>query len=116
METPLIIFFISPLKNQIEWTYFFQIIRSLNESGGKGENKKRFSSSELFTNEITQSKAIKVVKFDGQIDPSWVENLTLLTNENKVHCFSNGDTIYLDNLKIVFETDNLTHCTPSMVI
>ena len=92
------------------------MIKSLIESERKVESslKKRMSFQISNENSI-ETKSIKIINFDGQIDPSWVENLTVISNENKVHSMSNGDTIFLDDFKIFFETHNLNHCSPSLV-
>lgn len=86
----------------------------LNEKDKKGKRPKSTYDIQNLA-ESTESKSIKIAVFDGQVDNSWVESLTLLSNENKTHAFPNGDTIFLDHLKILLETQNLSYCSPSMV-
>lgn len=65
--------------------------------------------------EVQEKESIKVLCFDGLIDPTWVEYLNMINDETKTQCLANGDIIKLNNYKIVFETDNLNYCTPSFI-
>ena len=54
--------------------------------------------------------------FDGDIDPIWVENLNSVLDDNRLLTLPNGERITLsENMRIVFETDNLKHATPATV-
>lgn len=79
-----------------EWTdgLFTNILRT-NLSNMKGERSHRVW-----------------VIFDGDIDPIWAENLNSVLDDNKVLTLPNGERLELsDNLKIVFEVDNLENAT-----
>lgn len=50
--------------------------------------------------------------FDGDIDPKWAENLNSVLDDNKILTLPNGERLELpDNVRIIFEVDNLTHAT-----
>lgn len=52
------------------------------------------------------------VVFDGDIDPQWAENLNSVLDDNKILTLPNGERLELpDNVRIIFEVDNLTHAT-----
>lgn len=52
------------------------------------------------------------VVFDGDIDPKWAENLNSVLDDNKILTLPNGERLELpDNVRIIFEVDNLTHAT-----
>lgn len=57
----------------------------------------------------------KILNFDGQIDPLWIDNLNVIFNEQKQLCLPNGDSINLNEYKFVFETQNLNFCSPSFI-
>ncbi len=67
------------------------------------------------TDEIQEKEAIKIICFDGLIDPTWVEYLNMINDDTKTQCLVNGDIIKLNNFKIIFESDNLNYCTPSFI-
>lgn len=52
------------------------------------------------------------IVFDGDIDPEWAENLNSVLDDNKVLTLPNGERLELpQNVRIVFEVDNLDHAT-----
>ncbi|ODV86297.1 hypothetical protein CANARDRAFT_211710 [[Candida] arabinofermentans NRRL YB-2248] len=62
-----------------------------------------------------KSKNIWIV-FDGDVDPNWVENLNSVLDDNKILTLPNGERIDLpENLKIVFEVEDLVHATLATV-
>ncbi|EMG45477.1 ro-1 Dynein heavy chain [Candida maltosa Xu316] len=61
------------------------------------------------------SKRIWIV-FDGDIDPQWAENLNSVLDDNKILTLPNGERLTLpENVRIVFEVDNLNHTTPATI-
>lgn len=61
------------------------------------------------------SKYIWIV-FDGDIDPEWVENLNSVLDDNRILTLPNGERLPLpQNLRIVFEVDNLKYTTPATI-
>ena len=100
--------------------YFINMIKILYE-----REKKRDLSLNLSLTSKTSSYALnayvpnttnyKIVCFDGQIDPLWIDNLNVLHDENKIQSLTNADSINLGQFKIYFETNNLKYCTPSFV-
>jgi len=65
--------------------------------------------------EQQEKESIKIICFDGLIDPTWMEFLNLINDNCKTQCMSTGDVFKLSNHKVVFETDNLSQCTPSFI-
>lgn len=64
---------------------------------------------------LSSSKNIWIV-FDGDIDPTWVENLNSVLDDNKLLTLPNGERIPLpNNVRIVFEVENLAHATPATI-
>lgn len=52
------------------------------------------------------------IVFDGDIDPEWAENLNSVLDDNKILTLPNGERLELpQNVRIVFEVDNLNHAT-----
>lgn len=83
-----------------EWTdgLFTKILRSVI-SNLRGEQKKRIW-----------------IVFDGDIDPDWAENLNSVLDDNKLLTLPNGERLALpDNVRVVFEADNLKFCTLATV-
>lgn len=75
-----------------------------------------FNFNHASTNEEPQEKEpIKIICFDGLIDPLWIEFLNLVNDSSKTQCMSNGDVFKLGNHKVVFETESLSQCTPSFI-
>lgn len=74
-----------------------------------------FNSPSDRVDEIQEKEPIKIVCFDGLIDPTWIEFLNFFNDKTKNQCMSTGDVIKLENHKIVFETDYLSFCTPSFI-
>lgn len=67
-------------------------------------------------NDNTETNKNIWVIFDGDIDPNWVENLNSVLDDNRLLTLPNGERITLpENVKIVFETDNLRHVTPATI-
>lgn len=61
------------------------------------------------------SKNIWII-FDGDIDPEWVENLNSVLDDNKILTLPNGERLSLpQNLRLVFEVDNLKYTTPATI-
>ena len=61
------------------------------------------------------SKNIWII-FDGDIDPEWVENLNSASDDNKILTLPNGERLSLpQNLRLVFEVDNLKYTTPATI-
>ncbi|KAG7861843.1 hypothetical protein KL939_000864 [Ogataea angusta] len=62
-----------------------------------------------------KSKNIWIV-FDGDVDPQWVENLNSVLDDNKILTLPSGERIPLpENVRIVFEVENLNFATPATV-
>lgn len=56
------------------------------------------------------------IVFDGDIDPEWAENLNSVLDDNKILTSPNGERIEVhNNVKIIFETDNLKTTTPATI-
>lgn len=54
--------------------------------------------------------------FDGDIDPTWVENLNSVLDDTKLLTLPNGERISIpDNIRFVFEVNNLLHATPATI-
>lgn len=77
--------------------------------------KRKTNYESYSSSDISSPKSIKIINFDGQIDSSWIDNLTLLTNENRIQYYANGDTVSVENIKFLFETLSLSKCSPSLV-
>lgn len=61
------------------------------------------------------SKKLWIV-FDGDIDPQWAENLNSVLDDNKILTLPNGERLSLpENVRIVFEVDNLKYTTPATI-
>ncbi|RCK58006.1 Dynein heavy chain, cytoplasmic [Candida viswanathii] len=61
------------------------------------------------------TKRIWIV-FDGDIDPQWAENLNSVLDDNKILTLPNGERLALpENVRIVFEVDNLKYATPATI-
>jgi energy-coupling factor transporter ATP-binding protein EcfA2 len=123
-------------KIQFYNVFFNNQIKLLNSEGNKGfsgestlksvqnspERKLRsemdfnFDGIELST-DSHENGPLKILYFDGQIDPSWVDNLNLIHDNSHTRNLSqpNGDTLQLPDVKIIFETTNLTYATPSFI-
>jgi hypothetical protein len=81
----------------------------------KTDVKRKGTFESYSSTEISPLKSIKIIDFDGQVDSSWIEYLTLLTNENQIQFYSNGDTMINENIKFLFETNSLSNCSPALV-
>jgi hypothetical protein len=81
----------------------------------KSDVKRKGTYESYSSTEISSLKSIKIIEFDGQVDSSWIDYLTLLTNENQTQFYSNGDTMFVENIKFLFETTSLSNCSPSLV-
>jgi len=57
----------------------------------------------------------KLLVFDGQIDNTWIEFINIIDNTRKVLYLENCSTMNLENFKIIFETTNLIHTSPTFV-
>lgn len=86
------------------------------------DNVKQEEKEEMIDNNMEQensvktlAKPIKILYFDGQIDPTWIDYLNLLSGQDKNYCMPNGDIIDTQNYKVIFETQNLYYCTPSFI-
>ncbi|TID30616.1 hypothetical protein CANINC_000771 [Pichia inconspicua] len=67
------------------------------------------------SNEGNINKQIWII-FDGDIDPSWVENLNSLLDDNKILTLPNGERIPMkENVRLIFEIENLLHTTPATI-
>uniref|UniRef100_A0A915BME7 Dynein heavy chain hydrolytic ATP-binding dynein motor region domain-containing protein n=1 Tax=Parascaris univalens TaxID=6257 RepID=A0A915BME7_PARUN len=48
------------------------------------------------------------IVLDGKVHSDWIESMNSLLDDNRILCLANGQTIPLrDNVRIIFETDNL---------
>lgn len=75
-----------------------------------------FNFNHANTQEEPQEKEpIKIICFDGLIDPTWMEFLNLINDSSKTHCMSTGDVFKLSTHKVIFETENLSLCTPAFI-
>ena len=57
----------------------------------------------------------KIICFDGQIDPIWIDYLNVIYDDHKMQFMCNTDSMNLKEFKFYFETLNLKFCTPSFV-
>eukprot|EP00775_Hariotina_reticulata_P007079 gene7079-7292_t len=57
------------------------------------------------------------VMFDGPVDPSWIESMNTVLDDNRLLCLSNGERIKLDEqrLRMMFEVEDLAHASPATV-
>ena len=56
------------------------------------------------------------IVFDGDIDPTWAENLNSVLDDNKILTLPNGERLQLSpNFKIFFEVDSLKYATPATI-
>lgn len=56
------------------------------------------------------------IVFDGDIDPTWAENLNSVLDDNKILTLPNGERLQLPaNIKIFFEVDSLKYTTPATI-
>ncbi|XP_073972352.1 dynein axonemal heavy chain 10-like isoform X4 [Rhodnius prolixus] len=99
-------------------------------------NPKAFAKEELFNiknaaNEWTDghiTKSLKYVNknpsalsryyliFDGQMDPSWVDNVYSLVDDKKLITLPNNQTVHLNaNVLVIFETGCLEHVSPALL-
>ena len=57
-----------------------------------------------------------MIVFDGPIEPTWVENLNSVLDDNRKLFFGNGDSLPLTNkMRIVIEASDLSMCSPATV-
>ena len=65
---------------------------------------------------IEQNQSTTWLCLDGPLTPSWADNFTSVLDSNRVLQLLNGDKLYLsDNVKLLFETDNLSQASPAIV-
>lgn len=59
--------------------------------------------------EINKTKdGVKMICFDGDVDPNWIENLNSLMDDSKLLTLSNGERILMtEYCKLLFEVGNL---------
>lgn len=56
------------------------------------------------------------IKFDGPVDPEWVETLNAVLDDNKALLLPNEDRINLTaNMRVIFEVDNNETSTPAFI-
>jgi len=97
-------------------------LKLLNSTSQKEEEDKismrgssfNFKSSN-HADEPQEKEPIKIICFDGLIDSTWIEFLNFINDDSKTHCMASGDIFKLNNHKIVFETENLSLCSPSFI-
>ena len=57
----------------------------------------------------------KVLVFDGQIDPDWIEFINVIEDNLKIFYLDNNNSVSLEGFKIIFETTELKQITPSFL-
>ncbi|CAL1527205.1 unnamed protein product [Lymnaea stagnalis] len=85
--------------------------------GALGNNKDWLDG--IFTHAIRKANrniSTTWMCLDGNLHQSWADNLNSILAGDKVLHLKNGDKLFLsDNIKLLFETDDLTHASPNMV-
>lgn len=63
-----------------------------------------------------ESKDLRWILFDGDVDAVWVENMNSVMDDNKILTLSNGDRIRLkDHCKLLFEVFDLQFASPATI-
>ena len=63
-----------------------------------------------------KTSKLKLIVFDGPMEPTWVENLNSVLDDNRKLFFGNGESLPLsDKMRIVLETADLSRCSPATV-
>ena len=56
------------------------------------------------------------IVFDGCIDPEWIESFNSILDDNRILTLPSGDRLTFDsNLKLIFETDDLSLASPATI-
>ncbi|EQB61803.1 dynein heavy chain [Vairimorpha apis BRL 01] len=55
----------------------------------------------------------RYIIYDCVLDSRWIENLNSVLDDNKILCIKTGETVRVDNIKFIFESNDLSLLTPA---